>query len=372
MARNRRVWGVKNFSHKSLDIAACAFRLAVNGGFDYDKSCTFAGYALECYRAPRCRTPSEVWNGAVTSKHLYSRGHRADDYKRAGVRALAQMAYRFGLKPPRADALWEEIRTTSLIVWDHVSGQSPEALPDHYYNLQQQLISAFPETWTKVGVYLTAVCGCNQSMIAGPLTDPQLLSEYSNISGSSIAMLGTSLPLRTLSLYWALDWLGIDQWKDSSKVYTAYQIAQPLCVALTMRLDHVAAQPVTPLEILQRRSDTIMIDRLCDTDALLGYLPYLSEEQASNLTIKAIKAVPPALLRKIAQHVIGSSKERVRMFPMNSKPQPIEIEYDKNGERVRKWFPNAIAARRFYMAKERAGKNPKVKRAQSRPEEEQQ
>jgi hypothetical protein len=39
---------------------------------------------------------------------------------------------------------------------------------------------------------------------------------------------------------------------------------------------------------------------------------------------------------------------------------PVVIEYDSRGKRVTKTFSSAYAARRFWMEKDKAGKNPKV------------
>lgn len=39
-----------------------------------------------------------------------------------------------------------------------------------------------------------------------------------------------------------------------------------------------------------------------------------------------------------------------------------DVEYDKGGKRVRKAFDDYYAGRRFYIAKDNAGKNPKVKK----------
>lgn len=36
------------------------------------------------------------------------------------------------------------------------------------------------------------------------------------------------------------------------------------------------------------------------------------------------------------------------------------VQYDKNGQRVTKAFADVYAARRFYVEKLKAGKNPKV------------
>ena len=44
-------------------------------------------------------------------------------------------------------------------------------------------------------------------------------------------------------------------------------------------------------------------------------------------------------------------------------PQPVAIEYDARGKRVRKLFTDHYQARRFYAAKDKAGRNPKVKKA---------
>src|SRR3712207_2098053 len=48
------------------------------------------------------------------------------------------------------------------------------------------------------------------------------------------------------------------------------------------------------------------------------------------------------------------------MFPMDRQPTPVTVEYTSRGKRVRRTFPDAHAAKRFYAAKHRAGKDPKV------------
>jgi hypothetical protein len=44
------------------------------------------------------------------------------------------------------------------------------------------------------------------------------------------------------------------------------------------------------------------------------------------------------------------------------KPEAVAVEYDCRGKRVCKTFTDHFEARRFYSAKDKAGKNPKVKR----------
>jgi hypothetical protein len=51
------------------------------------------------------------------------------------------------------------------------------------------------------------------------------------------------------------------------------------------------------------------------------------------------------------------------MFPMNRKPMPVTVEYTSRGKRVTKSFPDAYLAKRFYVAKCKAGANPKVVKA---------
>jgi len=41
-------------------------------------------------------------------------------------------------------------------------------------------------------------------------------------------------------------------------------------------------------------------------------------------------------------------------------PEPVRIEYDSRGKRSSKTFTDHYAARRFYAAKDKAGKHPKV------------
>lgn len=51
------------------------------------------------------------------------------------------------------------------------------------------------------------------------------------------------------------------------------------------------------------------------------------------------------------------------MFPMDGRvirEQPVTVEYDCRGKRVRKTCANSIEARRFYREKFMAGKNPTV------------
>ena len=48
------------------------------------------------------------------------------------------------------------------------------------------------------------------------------------------------------------------------------------------------------------------------------------------------------------------------MFPMDRKPTPVTVEFDCRGQRVQRRFADAYQARRFYVAKARANKRPKV------------
>ena len=48
------------------------------------------------------------------------------------------------------------------------------------------------------------------------------------------------------------------------------------------------------------------------------------------------------------------------MFPMDRQPIKVVIEYDAKGERVTREFKDACASRRFYVAKDREGKHPKI------------
>jgi hypothetical protein len=50
------------------------------------------------------------------------------------------------------------------------------------------------------------------------------------------------------------------------------------------------------------------------------------------------------------------------VFPMNRKAieNPVTIEYNSRGKRVRKVLSNAIEARQFYCRKLREGRNPAV------------
>lgn len=48
------------------------------------------------------------------------------------------------------------------------------------------------------------------------------------------------------------------------------------------------------------------------------------------------------------------------MFPADRMPVQVAVEYDSRGVRTIKTFPNAWQARSFYIAKCKAGRNPKV------------
>lgn len=50
------------------------------------------------------------------------------------------------------------------------------------------------------------------------------------------------------------------------------------------------------------------------------------------------------------------------MQPHNTPKDPIAVEYDANGKRTTKEFKDHFAARRFYVAKLKEGRNPKVKK----------
>jgi hypothetical protein len=56
------------------------------------------------------------------------------------------------------------------------------------------------------------------------------------------------------------------------------------------------------------------------------------------------------------------------MFPMDRRPLPVTVEYDSRGQRVRKTFPNEYAARRFYIAKDKAGLHPAIAQAKKEKE----
>lgn len=47
------------------------------------------------------------------------------------------------------------------------------------------------------------------------------------------------------------------------------------------------------------------------------------------------------------------------------KPESIAVEYDSRGQRVQRVFNDHFEARRFYVAKDKAGKHPKVVRVTS-------
>jgi hypothetical protein len=50
-------------------------------------------------------------------------------------------------------------------------------------------------------------------------------------------------------------------------------------------------------------------------------------------------------------------------FPMDRKvvtQKPVAIEYTARGKRVRKTLPNALAARAFYLRKDREDKQPAI------------
>jgi ribosome-binding protein aMBF1 (putative translation factor) len=59
------------------------------------------------------------------------------------------------------------------------------------------------------------------------------------------------------------------------------------------------------------------------------------------------------------------------MFPADRLPIPVYVEHDcREGRRRRKWFPDGKASepKRFYRRMLRAGRNPRVVRADARPE----
>ena len=49
--------------------------------------------------------------------------------------------------------------------------------------------------------------------------------------------------------------------------------------------------------------------------------------------------------------------------PISCRMPAVIIEYDCRGKRKQKRFEDAFEARRFWVAKDRDGKNPKVRRA---------
>lgn len=51
------------------------------------------------------------------------------------------------------------------------------------------------------------------------------------------------------------------------------------------------------------------------------------------------------------------------MFPMNRRvirSNPVVVEYDCRGKRVRKTLDNSLLARRFFQQKDKAGKHPTI------------
>lgn len=51
--------------------------------------------------------------------------------------------------------------------------------------------------------------------------------------------------------------------------------------------------------------------------------------------------------------------------PISTRLPSVAVEYDNRGQRVRKEFTDAYAARRFYTQKMKDGKNPQVKGTKS-------
>lgn len=49
-------------------------------------------------------------------------------------------------------------------------------------------------------------------------------------------------------------------------------------------------------------------------------------------------------------------------MPISNRLPPVRVEYDRGGKRVARTFTDAYAARRFYAAKQKAGRNPTVKK----------
>jgi len=49
--------------------------------------------------------------------------------------------------------------------------------------------------------------------------------------------------------------------------------------------------------------------------------------------------------------------------PISNRSPSVIVEYDCRGRRKQKRFSDAYAARRFWIAKDRDGKNPQVRRA---------
>jgi hypothetical protein len=50
---------------------------------------------------------------------------------------------------------------------------------------------------------------------------------------------------------------------------------------------------------------------------------------------------------------------------MKYPPEPVAIEYDARGRRTQRLFTDHYEARRFYAAKYKAGKRPKVIKVQT-------
>lgn len=66
------------------------------------------------------------------------------------------------------------------------------------------------------------------------------------------------------------------------------------------------------------------------------------------------------LILKAASKARDSKPAKPSSKPISTRQPGATVEYDCKGKRVRKFFADAFAAKTFYIAKDKAGKNPRV------------
>jgi hypothetical protein len=120
---SKHVWDTVKFKPRSLDTGRSAVDLIVDRGLEFNLAMTFIGYALETLRQEGYGRTSwiarsdyqeavkAIYLQVLRSRHRYSKGKNATNYRLAGRRMLEALAVRYGLENnPPAEVVWDWIR----------------------------------------------------------------------------------------------------------------------------------------------------------------------------------------------------------------------------------------------------------------------
>jgi hypothetical protein len=120
---SKHVWDTVKFKPRSLDTGADAVACCVKNGIEFDLALAFIGYTLEKLRQEGYGRTSwiarsdyqeavkAIYLQVLRSRHRYSKGKNATNYRLAGRRMLEALAGRYGLENnPPAEVVWDWIR----------------------------------------------------------------------------------------------------------------------------------------------------------------------------------------------------------------------------------------------------------------------